>query len=98
MSTRISLCFSSLPASPASFPIFFGTAIFAFEGISVVLPIENQMKTPEVYTLNKPVLCIRIQIGFVFSNFVDPYSEFGSESTQLIIGTKAVPTDKKSPS
>ena len=47
-----------------SFPLFIGTALFAFEGICLVLPIEQSMKHPEKF---KPVLtlCV-ITIGFIF--------------------------------
>ncbi|XP_059079613.1 proton-coupled amino acid transporter 2-like isoform X2 [Tigriopus californicus] len=53
-------------------PLYFGTAIYAFEGIGVVLPLENKMKHPRdlkgwngvLNTSMVIVICLYIAIGF----------------------------------
>ncbi|XP_013161764.1 PREDICTED: proton-coupled amino acid transporter 4-like isoform X1 [Papilio xuthus] len=36
-----------LASSPTQWPLFLSTAIFAMEGINVVMPVENEMKKPQ---------------------------------------------------
>jgi solute carrier family 36 (proton-coupled amino acid transporter) len=59
-------------SSWSQLPLYFGTAIYAFEGIGVVLPLENNMKTPEDFggitgVLNTGmviVACLYTSVGF----------------------------------
>ena len=52
--------------------MFFGTAIYAFEGIGVILPLENQMATPQdlpgwngvLNTSMIIVTCLYFAVGF----------------------------------
>ena len=86
---------SSYPAftSVAELPLFFGIAVYAFEGIAVVLPVENRMTYPEDFrglsgVLNTAMVLVTIlyaAVGFY------GYLRFGSEIQGSI--TLNLPTD-----
>ncbi|KAF6210808.1 hypothetical protein GE061_013919 [Apolygus lucorum] len=60
----------SLSANVSQLPLFFGTAIYAFEGIGVVLPLENNMENPEDFggltgVLNTSMVIVALMYTFV---------------------------------
>ncbi|XP_033221689.1 proton-coupled amino acid transporter 1 isoform X2 [Belonocnema kinseyi] len=49
-------------------PLFFGTVIYSFEGITLVLPLKNEMKKPTNF--NKPLGVLNVGMVFVGMMFV----------------------------
>lgn len=75
-------------------PLFFGTAVFAFEGIALVLPLKNVMKKPQNFSrfcgvLNVQIIvatCIYVSIGAI------GYWKYGEETEASL--TLNLPTDE----
>ncbi|KAI8803871.1 transmembrane amino acid transporter protein-domain-containing protein [Cladochytrium replicatum] len=66
-----------------SFSLFVGTAMFAFEGICLILPIAESMKRPERFD-RVLSLCV-LTIGVVFiSTGVIGYLTFGKKSSTIV--------------
>lgn len=61
----------------AEFPLFFGTVLFALEAIGVILPLENEMKTPKKFggklgVLNKAmILIVTLYVGMGFFGYLN---------------------------
>ena len=72
--------------NPGTIPLFFGTAMFAFECIALILPIENRMENRAPYhgwnglfTLALTfVICVYVAIGFY------GYLAFGQSSIMIL--------------
>ncbi|ETN86267.1 transmembrane amino acid transporter protein [Necator americanus] len=63
----------------STLPLFFGTVMFAFEGVAVVLPIENQMDEPLHFITYNGVLntsCLLVLILYMIVGFFG-YLRFG---------------------
>ncbi|CAH1119693.1 unnamed protein product [Phaedon cochleariae] len=63
------------------YPLFFGTVLFALEAIGVIMPLENEMKSPESF--NGPCGVLNIGMFIIVSLYIGMglfgYLAFGSE-------------------
>lgn len=88
--------FDSQPAyeSYTKLPMFFGTAIFALEGIGVVMPLENNMKHPDHFIGCPSVLNIGMffVIGLYASTGFFGFLKYGHETEGSI--TLNLPQDE----
>uniref|UniRef100_A0A182MCC9 Amino acid transporter transmembrane domain-containing protein n=1 Tax=Anopheles culicifacies TaxID=139723 RepID=A0A182MCC9_9DIPT len=61
----------------SGFALFFGTVLFALEAIGVILPLENEMKTPKKFggnfgVLNKAmILIVTLYVGMGFFGYLN---------------------------
>lgn len=68
------------------FPVFFSITIFAMEAIGVVMPLENQMKTPQNFVgicgvLNRGMS--GVTLVYIFLGFMG-YLRYGDDTTDSI--------------
>lgn len=71
-----------IPSDFHQLPLFFGTALFSFEGIALVLPLSNSMRNPESFSKPYGVLNIGMVIvtGIFISFGAIGYWKFGEET------------------
>ncbi|KAG5366671.1 Vacuolar amino acid transporter 3 [Yarrowia sp. B02] len=78
--------------NPNSWSLFLGTAIFTFEGIGLIIPIQESMKKPEQFTPVLAGVMVGITALFVSMGAIC-YMAFGSEVKTVVISN--LPQDSK---
>ncbi|CAO1394659.1 unnamed protein product [Diamesa serratosioi] len=81
-------------APVTQWPLFFGTVLFAFEGIALVLPLQNSMKIPSNFTKTFGVLNIGmvvVTLLYVLTGFLG-FLKYGEASLGSL--TLNVPQDE----
>lgn len=72
------------PFNPKSWTLFIGTAIFTFEGIGLVIPIQESMKEPRKFPGVLGLIMIIITVIFTSMGALS-YAAFGSKTKTVVI-------------
>ena len=76
--------FSDIKAfNPTTWPLFIGTAIFTFEGVGLIIPIQESMKRPNDFPAVLALVMVIITVLFVSMGALS-YAAYGS-STQTVV-------------
>lgn len=70
--------------NPASWTLFIGTAIFTFEGVGLIIPIQESMKKPNSFLSVLGIVMVIITILFLSTGALS-YSAFGSATKTVVI-------------
>jgi solute carrier family 36 (proton-coupled amino acid transporter) len=70
--------------NPQSWTLFIGTAIFTFEGIGLIIPIQTGMKNPKKFPAVLGGVMIAITVVFVSMGALS-YAAFGSKTKTVVI-------------
>ncbi|EIM19885.1 hypothetical protein E3Q22_02466 [Wallemia mellicola] len=75
-----------------SYPLFMGTAVFAFEGIGLIIPVMESMKEPKKFPYVLSGVMVVLTSLFAGSGFLG-YAAFGSQIKTVVISN--LPQDDK---
>ncbi|KAF6202352.1 hypothetical protein GE061_004750 [Apolygus lucorum] len=70
----------------STFPLFFGTVVYAFEGIALIIPLRAEMRRPEKFASSLGVYNVGMMIVMILFNVVGflGYLKFGPETAGSI--------------
>lgn len=70
--------------NPSTWTLFIGTAIFTFEGVGLIIPIQESMKRPEQFPGVLALVMIIITVIFLSAGALS-YASFGSATKTVIL-------------
>lgn len=72
------------PFNPSSWTLFIGTAIFTYEGVGLIIPIQESMKRPQQFPSVLAFVMVIVTVVFLSAGALG-YATFGSATETVVI-------------